>query len=737
MKDNENVSFEELLSNLNNAINQNGGKKLDSNSENLDKTIEMKAVLPKGSDSDAVKERITNTFRKLKNPEVYSQEPTDSFAKQLKDVSEVIKKENEENGISPMKDILEQTAEFSIDESTKRITSSELKSAFEQTQEQDSSTIEKVKDIFAGVSKKARKNSEKIYTGDEYTSVEQNKKFLSAFGRDNNAVLIRMIGTMILSLILFYVDLVPVVNLKLLPSFLMPPEYNVVYILFQMQILFFIILINHRALGNGFLDLFSGSPSPDTVTLISCVAIIMHDIVTVLTCTKEATVCVYNSACALCFIMGLAYEFSNLRTRLSAFRISSGKTPKYVITPISRFSSEKEVFSDYADEENNDMFSVSRTKFVDRIMSKIHTNSKIESYLKFLLPVSVAISVIFFFMTVKNGGNVGYHAFTLCLLMCLPVSVYAASCQPLSRAQAILEKTGTAILGSTSVEKLASAGVMSFNDSDVFPSSGIKVNNILIYGDNRIDHVIYYAAGAFSKLGGPLRDVFASADADSLSTQGDIKIISVAKNGFTAVIDGKHITVGKATYLREKGFLTEATEEDSAYEARSGRIMYMAYDNRIAAKFYVKYTMDPEFAELLKKADSIGMYVGVRTFDPNIDDSLLAYTLNLKKYPVKVVKLSQGETLSSFTENEDCPAVSRGAKGGAKSLLSAMFLSNRIRTLRKLHLCLMAVALVAAVVIMASLVSADTFKFTYSLYPMLFQLLWTVIIAATNNILLQ
>ncbi len=742
MKDNENISFEELLASLNEAVEDNSKQLKDIPEENeLEKTVVMKPVSEKSDgESDGFRERITNTFRKLKNPDVYSA-GEDSFARQLKDASDMRETENAKKGIpDAAEDLLrEATTEFVISEETRRVGSKELKKAFEDRQqsEKESSVGNKLKEVLASLAEKTKRSKENVYTGDEYTSVDQNKKFLSSFGRDNNSVLIRMVATVFIALLLFYVDLVPVLNVKLLPSFLMPPEYNVVYTLFQMQLLLFIVLINNKTVGRGFSSLFTGRLTPETVTLITFVAVILHDVITILTCTKQNTVCLYNSVCALGFIMALAYEFLNLKTRLSAFRIASGKAVKYASDRIPDGSSEEKVFSDYADEDSADMYCVTKTKFINGVMAKLHSPSKVENYTKYIVLASLAVSIVFALISIKNGGAACFHTFTLSLLLCMPLSVFAAASQPLARAQSILEKNGTALLGYDSVEELASAGVMSFNDSDVFPSAGIKVNNIYIYENNRIDHIIYYASGAFARLGGPLKDVFESADADGAGACADIKFVSVEKNGFTMLADGKLVTVGKSTFLREKGFLTESIESDAVYESKGGRIMYMAYDGHLAAKFYIKYTMDTEFAALLKKADSVGIYIGLRTLDPNIDDSLLATSLNLKKYPVKVVKLKFGEQISEITESESCPAVSRGARGGSKALLSAMFLSSRIRFLRKLHLLTCALALIIGIVIMALLLNAGTFGATYALYPILLQILWTVVTAASTHFLLQ
>ncbi len=740
MKDNENVSFEELLASLNEAIEGNSKQLKDiPDDKDITKTIVTKPVLEKSEgEGDGFRERITNTFRKLKNPEVYNVEG-DSLAMQLKDASEKL---DEDGSASTVQDVLKEaaTVEFVINGETRRVGSKELKKAFEdkrQIEKESVFSIKLIKDFFVKLIAKARENKESVYTGDEYVSVDQNKQFLSSFGKDNNSVLLRMLSTVFIAFLLFYVDLVPVLSIKLLPSFLMPPEYNVVYTLFQMQLLLFIVLINNKNVGRGFASLFTGWLSPDTITLVTFTAVMIHDVITILTCTKQNTVCLYNSVCALSFIMALAYEFLNLKTRLSAFRIASGKSVKYVSGKIPDGSSEGKVFSDYADEDSADMYCVTKTKFINGVMAKLHSPSKFENYIKYIVFASLAVSVVFALINIKNGGAACFHAFTLSLLLCMPLSVFASASQPLARAQAMLEKHGTALLGNESVEELASAGVMSFNDRDVFPSAGIKVNNIYIYENNRIDHVIYYASGAFARLGGPLKDVFESADEDGAGACADINFISVEKTGFTMLADGKLITVGKSTFLREKGFLTESIESDAVYESKGGRIMYMAYDGHLAAKFYIKYTMDTEFASLLKKADSVGIYIGLRTLDPNIDDSLLATSLNLKKYPVKVVKLALGEQSSEITESVSCPAVSRGARGGSKALLSAMFLSSRIRFLRKLHLSIAALSLIVGIIIMALLINAGTFGATYALYPILLQILWTVVTVASTHFLLQ
>ena len=64
--------------------------------------------------------------------------------------------------------------------------------------------------------------------------------------------------------------------------------------------------------------------------------------------------------------------------------------------------------------------------------------------------------------------------------------------------------------------------------------------------------------------------------------------------------------------------------EDKKIEESSVGIMYIAYQGQLAAKVYVQYTIDNEFEQILAQLYKTGMCVGIKSFDPNIDDVLLS-----------------------------------------------------------------------------------------------------------------
>lgn len=748
------IDVEELLRDIDKAVEQSEqsdkadakdtGTAVSSESKDAeDPTVRITS--PIGKTSGGYREKIYETYDKLRKEMIYDDDDggTKKFSQLTEDESSVgreSKYSQEEidkiDSESEEKAKAFEQAYSDMMESYEEEKKAAKKPKPQKPQKPKVPLKSRISGFFYEFTGKLEAKMPKKKVSEEYTSPEQNQSIIRDFRKENNRTVLRMISTAVLSLLLFYVDMAPVIGGKMLPSVITPPKYNVVYVLFQMQILFFIILINNKAIGNGFAKLFSGHPSPDSVTAVATVAVIIHDAVTALTCPTTVNVYVYNSVCALMFLTGIARDYLVIRTRLSAFRIASSRNGKFVISAIDKSASEHSVFADYAGEMKGDMYCVTKTAFVDGVIGKFESTDATEGSLRFTIPACLAISAIFFIIAVRSGGYDGYHAFTLCLMMCLPLASFTASAYPIAKAQSVLEKSGSAILGAESIDRLAKTGVMSFNDADVFPHAGIKVDNILLYGEHRIDHVIYYASGAFTKMGGPLGKVFSDADGEGVGLCSDIEFTDITDSGFTMIAERREVLVGKATYMRQKGYLTEKNDTDALYESKNGRLMFMAYDGSIAAKFYIRYTMDAEFERLLQKADKVGIYIGIRTFDPNIDDSLLAQYVNLKKYPVKVVKLSLGDTLITESKHTECPAVTRG-NGSSKSLLSAIMFGSRIKQLRFVHFITGLVSIGIAVIICALLVASGTFTGTTALYPILFQLLWTVFAVCITNIQLQ
>lgn len=81
------------------------------------------------------------------------------------------------------------------------------------------------------------------------------------------------------------------------------------------------------------------------------------------------------------------------------------------------------------------------------------------------------------------------------------------------------------------------------------------------------------------------------------------------------------VAVGKASYMEKQDFDPPYDAEDKRIEASAPvGILYIAYQGQLAGKVYVQYTIDSEFEKILEQLYKTGMCVGIKSFDPNIDD---------------------------------------------------------------------------------------------------------------------
>lgn len=155
-------------------------------------------------------------------------------------------------------------------------------------------------------------------------------------------------------------------------------------------------------------------------------------------------------------------------------------------------------------------------------------------------------SVVRYFVNPARAGDntsvcrVVYSA----MLMLAPLSAYVTFSYPMYRANIAAKEYDSAIIGDASLEEYSNASIISFDDKNVFPSYSVKVQNMRIYNNARIDRVLYYAASVFAYAGGPLQDVFEVATKD-MGVSQNVKIFDTEAGFLATQVDGVNIILRK------------------------------------------------------------------------------------------------------------------------------------------------------------------------------------------------
>ncbi len=558
---------------------------------------------------------------------------------------------------------------------------------------------------------------------EEYTAVGQISGIFAEFRREYSILLIRMLAAIVLLIVAFFFE-----NLNIfggnLPAGVNMSIFPVVHCMLDLQMIILACLLIPKQIISGFSAAIKLKPIPESMTVLT---IIMSVIYTLISCFAKSgnTLKMYGFAVILCVFLTLLYEFFNKKREIQNFNVLASKKQKHVIEAVDEDQAEleREAFAEVLPDEP-ELFKITKTSFVDGFFSRLDVESKHRKILDILLPAGVGVFVLFTIIaafTTKNFISALSFGCSSALFV-LPFSVFITYAYPFFKAVNEAYAVESTIIGEDSIEKYSHASVVSFEDKDVFPSYGVKVKQVKVYGESRIDYVIYNAASVFMTIGGPLSDVFEVATRD-LGHSDNVEILAVESNGIEALVDGVHVYIGKAPYIRGNGF-TLPRDANGVDEESSGEIcvMYMTMGDQLAAKMYVQYVIDPDFEPLLKQLYRTGVCVGIKTFDPNINDQMLSTRIRISKYPVKIIKVKTKGDRPEVEQRVDSGIVS---KGSSKSLLQTLSLCERVTNATKNALIVKLFSLAISVII-SILLLIFAKESVNSFYVALYQIFWIV-----------
>lgn len=583
----------------------------------------------------------------------------------------------------------------------------------------------KANELEADIEKKQEETAQlaNIASKLEYTSRSQNNEILTKYKSQYYTLILRIIGAAVLCGAAFLLENCAMFGLEL-PQFMKPESYPVVYAMIDLQFIVLCAALVYRQIIDGIRNLVTLKPTPECITAFAIVLSVIYTITACLIAPRQGFR-LYNLPVAIATLLALIYEFMNLKRDVFSFNVISTKRRKFVVTPVSDAteSLEREIFSDYMPEDSQ-IIRVGKTDFVDGFFARVNENRVVRPTIGIMIPLVMILSVGFFILTFIKTQDV-YQSLTMAFLtltVTMPLTAFLIYSFPFYKAARDSYESDSAIIGETSLNDYASSSVISFEDREVFPPSGVKVTSIKVYGNTRIDEIIYNLASAFITVGGPLADVFSQATHD-LGHSDNVVLEEVDEDGFTVTIDEIQVNIGKASYMEKQDYDPPYDAEDKRIESSAIGILYIAYQGQLAAKVYVQYTIDNEFEQILAQLYKTGMCVGIKSFDPNIDDLLLAKKIKAMKYPVKVIRSKTVEDIPHTFERCESGIVS---KRSVKDLLKTVALCERVNGAIKTNLIVKVLAMLIGVVVMVFVYSfADELNIT-SLYVTLYQLIWVI-----------
>ena len=558
----------------------------------------------------------------------------------------------------------------------------------------------------------------------DYVSFEQNDKIFGEYKKKYASARIRTGICAAIAFILLIVENIGILGVTLpgfigSMAFLVPFEWALVFAC--------AFLVSDKLIG-AVKSLVKLRFEPALVTLI---AFVWASASTFSALFAGENVRFFNFTFALCVLVNLISVYIGLRKEIFTFKVLSSSRRKNALTLMSEKESATEArdFADYLS-ERSEFYCVEKADFIDGYFNKKNKTSVMSKKNAIIVMAALAVSAILAVVSaiVKDSGvygslTNGYVAFA----MCAPFAVFFASELPLYLGAIRAYSYNSAVLGDSAPAMMENMSVVSLTDSDVFKADGVKIKGVKVIDENRIDHIIHYATSVFDIIGGPLSKVFRQAAIDdSKPESAEVRVIS--SKGVDAMVDGKHIVLGAPSFMEAQCFKVVKEAGDEQWEGKTNkRILYLACDEEVIAKFYVEYNVSPDFVYTVKKLVGAGICVAVRTNDPCVDTDLFYRNkISTEQYPISVIKgAGKTEPVSSVPAKKVCIVTAGSVKGMVKTVL----LCDRITSVMNTNFVIKAVSAFIGLLIMAFVIIFGPSAFgAWSLYFALYQMLW---IAAT------
>ncbi len=556
----------------------------------------------------------------------------------------------------------------------------------------------------------------------EFTTRDQVSEILTSYKSQYYTLILRIIMSVVLLGAVFFIENYSLFGITL-PTFMRPTSYPIVYAMIDLQMIVLGGALVYRQVIGGAKDLFALKPVPESITAFLFIMSVLYTLVACLTAPVQDFK-LFNLPVAFAILLALIYEFMMLKSNVLSFNIVSSKKKKFVVSSVSNSteSLEREIFRDYIPADSQ-IIRVGKTDFVDGFFARAHDAKITKPIIGVIIPVVLILAAIFIIITFLKTQSI-HSSFTMAFMLItltMPLASFIIFSFPFYRASKEAFDNDSAIVGETSLNDYAGSAVISFEDKEVFPSGGVKVTSIKVYGNNRIDEIIYSLASAFVKVGGPLAEVFNQATHD-LGHSEDVELIEVDEDGFAVTIDDVEVFIGKASYMEKKDYEPPFDSEDKRIETSTPvGILYVAYSGQLTAKVYVQYTIDSEFEDILSQLYKTGMCVGIKSFDPNINDLMLAKKIKAAKYPIKVIRSKTVEDIPHTFERCSSGIVS---KRSVKALLKTVALCERVGAVIRTNMIFKVLAMLIGIVAMVFIYSFGSELDIKSLWIMLYQLFW-------------
>lgn len=561
----------------------------------------------------------------------------------------------------------------------------------------------------------------------EYTERLQNQEIKSMYDFAVRGMGKRMLFSAIFVLILFFVENITLF-VKNPTGIFNASSYPYLHAGVSLGLLALCAICGYEQIYHGFRSIVSKDYIPESLTVVALtVSLINSGVNFILISFGYTDVMSYNFVAATLLTGTILYSFVNIVREEFGFRAISGKDTKFILERVQHKEAEAEfdTFTTTSSEYNGQIARVGKTGFVKNFFHNTNSGINISKFMGIYYIAAIFTPIVFAVISairLETATLLTAH-WGLGVLLMLPIGILCAYSVPFYVGNKRLFEDGVAIIGEDAVNEFADMDVVVVNDTTAFPPQNIKLQNFHVYNEFTLEKVLYYASNGFSLVGGSLAEVFDSAANETVIASKRVRFLCSGRSYLCMKIDND-----KVIFADKFGLTSQGIEVGNERESKDGTVMYVAVNGVLAAKFYIKYEIDDEFLKIVRLLNKNGTGVGIRSFDPNLNNDLIKKLSNFKKRDLRVIKLSTINEVSKVSASKDARAASKGL---SRSLIKVIPVCKKIVSTRKVLKAIKIIASLGGAVLMG-LLAFGKLGFVCSAHVVGYHLVFVIIMSLTS-----
>lgn len=302
-----------------------------------------------------------------------------------------------------------------------------------------------------------------------------------------------------------------------------------------------------------------------------------------------------------------------------------------------------------------------KTDFITDFLRYSYSSDITDSFCRKAAPLCLIFSaVVAVIMTLLRTGTLFSADSAALLFSLLSMLVSAAACAampfvvniPLENASVSALRNKGMILGYQSVDDLYDANSMLITAEQLFPAGTVRMDEIKLFSNTKLDEAIQYAASLASRAGSIMTQVFA------MSEERGEHLLEIENYtyedglGVCGWINNKRILLGSREHMINhniEGLPSRNKETELTGEGHEA--LYLSVSGNISALFSISLRPDRYVKRWMKKLSRSHVCVVVRTVDPCITAKRLSQLMEVSEDMVKVLPKRLHEDFDAETKD--------------------------------------------------------------------------------------